>query len=445
MNDTQVVKVKHEDDEGSSPPSIKLGLAIGGDGGDCEVVGKRRRSEFTVAQLDELEHQRLVYKYIAAGLPAPFQLVLPIWKSVAAGFSNAAFYQQYPSFLGYGGFDYRSKMDTEPGRCRRTDGKKWRCSRDVVPDEKYCEKHMHRGRHRSRKPVEASQVTSPPSTKLLKNSDGELLNSKKNLQIQTPKGLQLMAQPSNNGGVSHSRTTFSSGYHELPKNNISTVAYTTSTPSYRTAVTPAAVAPSTTAGQMTATASTCNDNKIWIGVKDYGCNYHAGNYGIIRGSRNNINVGSNISPGSGFSPKSVLQAGHMILVNCNGLYFDNRRGEELEPGRCRRTDGKKWRCKRDVLPDQKYCDRHIHRGVKQMRTFGPVTAASTSATAMNSTRPSQTTGIAGETDCAIPNTNLTMSIPARSPLMQNDEKSDSTSDSDATITDTSLAAYEQLI
>lgn len=45
-------------------------------------------------------------------------------------------------------------MDPEPGRCRRTDGKKWRCSRDVVAGQKYCERHMHRGRNRSRKPVE---------------------------------------------------------------------------------------------------------------------------------------------------------------------------------------------------------------------------------------------------------------------------------------------------
>ncbi|KAK9749272.1 hypothetical protein RND81_02G114400 [Saponaria officinalis] len=45
-------------------------------------------------------------------------------------------------------------MDAEPGRCRRTDGKKWRCYQSVVPNEKYCIKHMHRGRKRSRKLVE---------------------------------------------------------------------------------------------------------------------------------------------------------------------------------------------------------------------------------------------------------------------------------------------------
>ena len=51
-------------------------------------------------------------------------------------------------------FDYRSSMEPEPGRCRRTDGKKWRCSRDVVQGHKYCERHVHRGRGRSRKPVD---------------------------------------------------------------------------------------------------------------------------------------------------------------------------------------------------------------------------------------------------------------------------------------------------
>lgn len=52
------------------------------------------------------------------------------------------------------GYWGRAAMDPEPGRCRRTDGKKWRCSRDVVAGQKYCERHMHRGRNRSRKPVE---------------------------------------------------------------------------------------------------------------------------------------------------------------------------------------------------------------------------------------------------------------------------------------------------
>lgn len=58
------------------------------------------------------------------------------------------------------GYWGRAAMDPEPGRCRRTDGKKWRCSRDVVAGQKYCERHMHRGKNRSRKPVELPTPTS---------------------------------------------------------------------------------------------------------------------------------------------------------------------------------------------------------------------------------------------------------------------------------------------
>ena len=58
--------------------------------------------------------------------------------------------------MGWGSFQlgYSGNADLEPGRCRRTDGKKWRCSRDAVAEQKYCERHMNRGRHRSRKHVE---------------------------------------------------------------------------------------------------------------------------------------------------------------------------------------------------------------------------------------------------------------------------------------------------
>lgn len=49
-----------------------------------------------------------------------------------------------------------SNADLEPWRCKRTDGKKWRCSRNVIPDQKYCERHTHKSRPRSRKHVESS-------------------------------------------------------------------------------------------------------------------------------------------------------------------------------------------------------------------------------------------------------------------------------------------------
>lgn len=57
----------------------------------------------------------------------------------------------------------RKAEDPEPGRCRRTDGKKWRCSKEAYPDSKYCEKHMHRGKNRSRKPVEMPLASTNPN------------------------------------------------------------------------------------------------------------------------------------------------------------------------------------------------------------------------------------------------------------------------------------------
>lgn len=58
-------------------------------------------------------------------------------------------------------------MDPEPGRCRRTDGYKWRCRKDVLPNSKYCERHIHRGR--SRKHVETFRITLQPSTPTITN------------------------------------------------------------------------------------------------------------------------------------------------------------------------------------------------------------------------------------------------------------------------------------
>ncbi|OEL32841.1 Growth-regulating factor 3, partial [Dichanthelium oligosanthes] len=110
-----------------------------------------RPAPFTAAQYEELEHQALIYKYLVAGVPVPPDLLLPI---------RRGFVYHQPA-LGYGPY-FGKKVDPEPGRCRRTDGKKWRCSKEAAPDSKYCERHMHRGRNRSRKPVEAQLVAPLP-------------------------------------------------------------------------------------------------------------------------------------------------------------------------------------------------------------------------------------------------------------------------------------------
>ncbi|KAG8384242.1 hypothetical protein BUALT_Bualt04G0097500 [Buddleja alternifolia] len=113
----------------------------------------RLKGPFTPSQWMELEHQALIYKHLVANVPVPSNLLVPLKRSLYSYGSPGSYAS---NFLGWGPFHlgYSGSNDPEPGRCRRTDGKKWRCSRDAVPDQKYCERHINRGRHRSRKPVE---------------------------------------------------------------------------------------------------------------------------------------------------------------------------------------------------------------------------------------------------------------------------------------------------
>ncbi|CAA7399847.1 unnamed protein product [Spirodela intermedia] len=126
----------------------------------------RGKSAFTFLQLQELEHQALIFQHMAAGVPVP-PARPPIWKSVASSSPSPPITRSLLS------------VDPEPGRCRRTDGKKWRCSKAVVPNHKYCERHMHRGRHRSRKPAEdgaaaASPAPTPPVAEVVATSAATL-------------------------------------------------------------------------------------------------------------------------------------------------------------------------------------------------------------------------------------------------------------------------------
>ncbi|KAJ0105038.1 hypothetical protein Patl1_18598 [Pistacia atlantica] len=162
--------------EESSP--IGLGLELGSGSGKKSTSTKSWG--FTIFQLQELHLQSLIYKYLEAGLPVPYHLVIPIWKSVANSFSSLSggLHQLFPSFLRSGSMnlEMRNGLDSEPGRCRRTDGKKWRCSKEAIPDHKYCERHVNRGRHRSGKLVEASPRTGMKTT----------VNANINLSISLP-------------------------------------------------------------------------------------------------------------------------------------------------------------------------------------------------------------------------------------------------------------------
>ncbi|PPR83539.1 hypothetical protein GOBAR_AA37171 [Gossypium barbadense] len=401
-------------------PSIKLELGIDGTTSE-KPVKKHGKCVFTTAQLHDLQLQTLIFKYIAGGIQVPVNLVIPIWKSVASSFGSAhgGIYERYPSgVVGVGpkrvgvspqALDYRNMADPEPGRCRRTDGKKWRCSKNVIPYQKYCEQHMHRGCRRSRKPVETSQSALPDST----SSKFSIRLSENSKNLPTPVSFQYTNPFSCNTSTSHGTTAIESSYVCSNRNSISINA--------------------ATSGTIIATMKNDNKNdpkrnKNVTNISEKGEEKLSvsNNNTIKRSSKsgNKATVGNNISPSVGFSPKSVLQ----VLGNSSSRAYKNE--IELEPGRCRRTDGKRWRCSRDVIPDQKYCARHMHRGArKQTEVTRPVPVPSVGDCRL----PSRLT-TAYKAACPALSTSLSISIP-RSQHIAEDEKSTSSS-SETTISDT---------
>ncbi|KAL7149785.1 hypothetical protein ABFS83_05G063900 [Erythranthe nasuta] len=128
--------------------------------GGMGVCGK---ALFTNTQWQELERQKMVHKYILASIPVPPQLLLPTSTAATSSTTPAATLTPGQDLVRYPG----NGSDPEPWRCKRTDGKKWRCSRDVAPNQKYCERHAHKSRPRSRKHVETpshnnQQIRSTP-------------------------------------------------------------------------------------------------------------------------------------------------------------------------------------------------------------------------------------------------------------------------------------------
>ncbi|KAJ6414960.1 hypothetical protein OIU84_003875 [Salix udensis] len=125
-----------------------------------EMTSVNERVHFTAAQLQELERQTTIYKYMVASAPVPPELLMPITKN-----QSNVLPSQSNMLTGSLGLVIPScnSSDPEPWRCKRTDGKKWRCSRDVAPDQKYCERHSHKSRPRSRKPVESNTHDFPGS------------------------------------------------------------------------------------------------------------------------------------------------------------------------------------------------------------------------------------------------------------------------------------------
>jgi len=119
---------------------------------------------------------------------------------------------------------------------------------------------------------------------------------------------------------------------------------------------------------------------------------------------------------------------------------DKTNNTESAPDRCRRTDGKKWQCKSVVLPGQKYCATHMHRGAKKRFASHEIAAAAATTTTTTCSAVTiarlpnspATTNMQKE-DSAIPSTNLSMSVPASA---QCNGKGSSNNDTDTTISDT---------
>ncbi|XVF33469.1 hypothetical protein REPUB_Repub17cG0171100 [Reevesia pubescens] len=414
--------MEEEEEKKEGSPSIMLGLGIDGNMSEKPVM-KHGKCVLTAAQLHELQLQALIFKYMAGGIPVPVNLVIPIWKSVASSFGSAhgggSIYEQYPSFVGVGpqGFDYRNMMDPEPGRCRRTDGKKWRCSKNVIPYQKYCEQHMHRGCRLSRKPVEPSQTTLPDSTSTLSNNSNKVSENSENLSV--PVVFQYMNPSSCNTRTSHEIPATSA----MDSNNVC---------SGRKFISTNATTITTIITATNYTKNNCKRSKNSPNTSEKGEEKLSGSDTNIinRSSKSGskTTVGNSISPGMGFSPKSVLQE---LGCSSSRVYKNEI---ELEPGRCRRTDGKRWRCSRDVIPDQKYCARHMHRGARKHVEVSQPVAFPT----IGDCPPSRLT--INKAACAALSTSLSISIPSPQ-LITQDEKSTSSS-SETTISDTTITFFE---
>ncbi|KAL8062540.1 hypothetical protein ABFX02_02G154200 [Erythranthe guttata] len=321
----------NEDDDGcslreDSGEKIDLELGIGRCGLIADEIirikqEKKLDSIFSAAQFNELCNQIHIWNLINSGLPVPFHIWMSVFTSFGPSICNT-----YPNCFCTKSCDHTSsEMDTEPGRCKRTDGRKWRCSKSVLPHQKYCERHMYRGRGR-----------------------GSSSTSKHN---STPtEGVRVSDE--NIDGLSAIQTAIS--------------------------------AQNTT--------------------------YREQNNGVF-----------------GSSPKSVLH-------NCAGkvnVELGSKGIIVTSPQRCRRTDGKKWQCRRDVLPNQKYCQVHMHRGAKRL-VLNPESSRKV---------PEGSTRIA-RTSCTSLGNNINLNTVPASPLRhitENNSTSSSTSDA-TTITDENISS-----
>ncbi|KAL0739767.1 hypothetical protein Bca4012_081280 [Brassica carinata] len=406
-----------------------------------EERGRKKWPCMKAAQLQEFRMQALVYRYIEAGVRVPHHLVVPIWNSLALSSSSST-----SSYLIHPNHDssalLNDKVDPEPTRCRRTDGKKWRCSNKVLLFQKYCERHMHRGRKRSRKLVESSSSSYDVASTKRDNTDGldssnESQNTgtmpvSSNAQVVTIASLptardcdditrpSLVITESTNKSVSYhdrSRRITDMSYDDFIKQRGAT-----------TCVRGFPVQGSERLPSVQKFFPEASDTSL-----------EAANFSINRKNEiiarsrewKNMNVNGSLFTGIHFSPDTVLQD--------RGGFGLHRVETDNEPGRCRRTDGKKWRCSKDVLSGQKYCDKHMHRGNKKKRPVETTHAHENAGFIRVTVRPDDRSAPCEDGD----GQKLPVSVLGREQLSQvSDEKNTNSCSTDTTITDIALKGEE---
>lgn len=196
----------------------------------------------------------------------------------------------------------------------------------MVPNHKYCERHMHRGCRRSRKLVDASQTTAASDKTLPNSLSKNPENSNSNDSNLTPVRPQLQTMSLSNTSIS---SVTASGIVDIKITGTAMTA--TANANHKntttTMTTKAIIGPKNTCmrmiinavheGAATGTATIDNKknssidiNKQDIDGEDRKCSISVSDKNIINRSSNRRNIkngGSNISQGLDFSPKSVLQ------------------------------------------------------------------------------------------------------------------------------------------
>ncbi|XP_010518167.1 PREDICTED: growth-regulating factor 9-like isoform X4 [Camelina sativa] len=407
-----------------------------------EELEERRRKKWPwmkAAQFVEFQMQTLVYRYIEAGLRVPHHLVVSIWNSLAL--SSSSNYNSPSSSLAVlssdKGLNHIHTVEPEPTRCRRTDGKKWRCSNRVLLYEKYCERHMHRGRKRSRKLVESSYKVASSSASLTKhdntygldiNNDSEsvllheTMSGSSNAQVVTIASLpsaracdnvirpSLVISESTKESVSHgdrSRRNMEMSYDDLISKKESSDESLPSVQKFFPEVSDSSLQGAQFSGN--------RKNEIIARSREWK-NMNVVNGGLFHSIH--------------FSQDTVLQD--------RGGFRLQRVETDKEPGRCRRTDGKRWRCSKDVLSGQKYCDKHMHRGIKKKHPVDTTIAhenAGYSPLTVKTAARSVTCKDGDDQKLSL----LVMGIPL--PRVS-DEKTTSSCSTDTTITDIALRGEE---